>query len=271
MRLWLPVNVQPIEATTNDIVRFNEAIDQALAESVVTYSGRVARTRDLFLAILGHDLRGPLATMAVAGEVLQNASLADDRRLEVGASVERNATLMRGIIDDLLGYARTQLASTIPIVPTPGDLLAVCKAAIENASAVYRDCSFELHASGDLTALFDSVRLHQLVTNLLLNAAEHHATGSEVAVHCEGEPDMLVVRVHNRGTVIPDDAIETIFAPLTQLSRRGQAPSRPGMSLGLGLFVAREIASAHGGTITVASSDTEGTEFALRLPRRIDR
>lgn len=103
MRLWLPKNDQSPDATTNDIVRFNEAIDQALAESVVTYSGRVSHTRDLFLAILGHDLRAPLATMAAAQELLKLTDLADDRRIEIGGKVDRSVTLMRGIIDDLLG------------------------------------------------------------------------------------------------------------------------------------------------------------------------
>lgn len=267
MRLWLPRNSQAPDATTNDIVRFNEAIDQALAESVVTYSGRVSRTRDLFLAILGHDLRGPLATMAVAGELLQRPDLTDERRLDVGAKVDRSATVMRAIIEDLLGFARIQLGSAIPIKREPGELRAICETAIENANAVYSDCPFLLSTEGDLTGSFDSVRLHQLVTNLLLNAAQYRMKDSQVAVFAEGEPDLLTIRVHNQGSPIPEESMEAIFAPLTQLSANGKDDSRPRTSLGLGLFVGREIASAHGGTITVKSNDKEGTEFTVRLPR----
>lgn len=117
MRLWLPKNNQPSEATTNDIVRFNEAIDQALADSVVSYSSRVSRARDLFLAILGHDLRAPLATMAMAGQLFKRADFDEERRREVGARVDRSAILMRDMIDDLLGYARIQLGSKIPVNP----------------------------------------------------------------------------------------------------------------------------------------------------------
>jgi signal transduction histidine kinase len=269
MRLWLPKNNQSPEATTNDIVRFNEAIDQALAESVVTYSGRVARTRDMFLAILGHDLRGPLATMAVAGELLQRPDLADDSRLEVGAKVDRSATLMRGMIDDLLGFARIQLGSAIPVKTALVDLREICKTAIENSSAVYPDCPFLFNAEGDLTGLFDGLRLHQLVTNLLLNAAQYRAKDSQVVVSGAGDPDMVTLCVHNQGPVIPEESIEAIFTPLSQLSGDGQNDSRPKTSLGLGLFVAREIASAHGGMITVKSNDLEGTEFTVRLPRKV--
>lgn len=269
MRLWLPRNSQSGDATTNDIVRFNEAIDQALAESVVTYSGRVAHTRDLFLAILGHDLRGPLATMAVAGELLQRPDLADDRRLDVGAKVDRNARLMRAIIDDLLGFARVQLGSTIPVKPAPGDLREICETAIESSNAVYPDCSFLFSAKGDLTGSFDSIRLHQLVTNLLLNAAQYRAKDSQVAVIGEGDADLLTIRVHNQGKKIPEESLEAIFTPLAQLAKDAQEDPRPKTSLGLGLFIAREIASAHGGTITVRSNDEEGTEFRVLLPRTV--
>lgn len=267
MRLWLPKNGQSPEATTNDIVRFNEAIDQALAESVVTYSGRVARTRDMFLAILGHDLRAPLATMAAAGELLKLSNLADDCRIEVGGKVDRSATLMRGIIDDLLGFARIQLGSTIPIKPAPGNLHEVCQTAIENSSATYPDCSFLLNAEGDLTGTFDSTRLHQLVTNLLLNAAQYRAKGSPVRLSVVSDLDELTIRVHNLGDVIPEESVEAIFTPLIQLSADEKDDPRPRTSLGLGLFVAREIASAHGGSIAVKSNEKEGTEFKVRLPR----
>jgi signal transduction histidine kinase len=267
IRLWLPKSEQSVDATTNDIVRFNESIDQALAESVITYSERVTRTRDLFLAILGHDLRAPLATMAMAGELFKHDDLGEKRRREVGARVDRSAILMRDMIDDLLEYARIQLGSTIPINPVPGDLGKVCEAAIENSSAVYPDCPFPFDAQGDLTGTFDSIRLHQLVTNLLLNAAQYRAHDTAVVVSAVGGPDTISIRVHNHGGVIPEKSLEAIFTPLTQLSGGEHDDPRPKTSLGIGLFVAREIASAHGGTIIAKSDIKEGTEFTFLLPR----
>ena len=131
--------------------------------------------------------------MAIAGELLQRPDLADDRRLEVGAKVDRCVTLMRGIVDDLLGFARIQLGSTIPIKPAPGNLREVCETAIDNSSAAYPNCPFLLNAEGDLTGTFDSIRLHQLVTNLLLNAAQYRAKDSPVVVFAAGAPDMLTI------------------------------------------------------------------------------
>lgn len=269
LRLWLPDNGEDKDKTANDIIRFDEAIDQALAESVVTYSGRVTRTRDLFLAILGHDLRGPLATMAAAGELLKRPGVPEDRRLELGAKVDRSATMMRAIIDDLLGFARVQLGSHIPIKPVAGDLRHVCETALEDSRAAYPDCPFQLQAEGDLTGSFDGTRLHQLFTNLLLNAAQYRSLDSPVVVSAQGDSDTLTVRVQNHGTVIPEESLEAIFAPLTQLAKEVQSDARPRTSLGLGLFVAREIASAHGGTITVKSNAIEGTEFTVHLPRSL--
>lgn len=268
LRLWMRHSDNPVDDTTNDIIRFNEAIDQALAESVITYSARVTRTRDLFLAILGHDLRAPLATMANAGELLKKPDLQDAIRLDLGAKVDRSATLMRGIIDDLLGFARVQLGSQIPIAARNGDLRQVCENALDDSRAVYPNCSFELHADRDLAGSFDSTRLHQLFTNLLLNAAQYRAKDSPVVLSVRSDADFFTARVHNFGTAIPEDSLESIFRPLTQLTKDVETDRRPKSSLGLGLFVAREIASAHGGSITVRSNATEGTEFTVRLPRK---
>ena len=207
--------------------------------------------------------------MAMAGELLKLGELDDERRLELGAKVDRSTTFMRDMIDDLLGYARIQLGSTIPVKPAPGDLREVCEKAIENSSAVYPDCPFKFDAQGDLTSQFDSTRLHQLVTNLLLNAAQYRALNSAVVLSAAGTPDMLTICVLNQGSVIPEESIEAIFAPLTQLSGDGKDSPRPKSSLGLGLFIAREIASAHGGNITVKSNETLGTEFTVLLPRTV--
>lgn len=265
LRLWLREAGPATDETTNDIVRFNEAIDQALAESVITYSGHVVRARDLFMGILGHDLRAPLATMAMAGEILTRPDVTDAHRLEAGTRVKRSTALMSAMINDLLGYAQSHLGSGMPIRRQPGDLRAICETAIEDASAMHQACHFELHAEGDLAGSLDSIRLHQLFTNLLLNAAQYREQKSRVVMSAQGDSDTLMVRVKNKGPAIPEESLQTIFSPLSQLSNASSV--RPRNSLGLGLFVAREIASAHGGSITVKSNDVDGTEFTVYLPR----
>jgi signal transduction histidine kinase len=270
LRLWLPAVGQFTDGTLVDTVRFNEAIDQALAESVVTYSAQAARARDLFLAVLGHDLRAPLATMSMVGEYLCKSEEAAARVSQVGERVKRSAALMGAMVNDLLEYTRAELGGAMPMHPGKTDIRDICKSAVEDASAMNPNCVFKLDAGGgeDLVGVFDGTRLHQLVCNLLINAAQYRESGSPVMIVARGESEAIWIQVMNRGKPIPDEALQSIFQPLVQLSIEGQQNGRPATSLGLGLFVAREIAYAHGGTITAISNETDGTVFTVRLPKK---
>lgn len=267
LRLWLPQITQVTEATSNEMLRFNEAIDQALAESAVTYSEQASRTRDTFLAILGHDLRSPLAAMAMAGDYLTMPEVGTSRTLQIGARVKRSAATMATMVNDLLEYARTQLGGNIPITPHQADMKDICQAALHDAGAVHPDCPFELDASGDLTGSFDSARLQQVVTNLLNNAAQYRAKEHPVTILARGEVSAVIVQVKNFGPVIPSESLQAIFNPLVQLSIKEEQEGPPSTSLGLGLFISREITVAHGGTIAAESSETSGTVITVRLPR----
>lgn len=267
LRLWLPQVTQMSDEVVADMVRFNEAIDQALAESVITYSKHAAVVRDTFLAILGHDLRSPLATMAMAGDYLSQPATRADVTLQIGLRVKRSAATMGAMVNDLLEYARTQLSGNLPIARTRINVKEVCQAAVEDATAAHPECPFELHASGNLVGYFDGVRLQQVLSNLLNNAAQYRGTDRPVAVSVEGGPETLLLKVCNFGAVIPPASLEKVFEPLVQLPVGEQQLGRPATSLGLGLFIAREITEAHGGTISVESNETFGTTFSVHLPR----
>jgi signal transduction histidine kinase len=267
LRLWLAQVGAMSADRADEMVRFNEAIDQALAESIVTYSARADQTRDLFLAILGHDLRAPLSTMSLAGQLLLRPDTPPEKVLQIAARVKRGAHLMVSMVDDLLGYTRTQLGSGMPMTLLAADLGNICQSAIEDAKAVHPACEFELSTAGELAGAFDSVRLHQLCTNLFVNAAQYGAKGSAVRVDARGEGDEVVLRVTNFGAVIAQASLQAVFQPLIQLDAEEDQDARPRTSLGLGLFVAREIALAHGGAIAATSSEADGTTFTVRLPR----
>ncbi|MES3024053.1 MAG: HAMP domain-containing sensor histidine kinase [Pseudomonadota bacterium] len=268
LRLWLPTLTEMSGASSYEMVRFNEAIDQALAESIVTYSARADQTRELFLAILGHDLRAPLATMSLAGDLLARNITDPDVLSQVGARVRRSARLMASMVDDLLGYTRTQLGSGMPITLQLTDIKMVCEATIEDASATHPDTNFVLSAEGDVTAEFDPVRLHQLFVNLLVNAAQYGTKGEPVAMAVSPEAGCVLIQVNNKGDIIPAESLLTIFRPLVQLAANEEGgDGRPPTSLGLGLYVAQEIAMAHGGTIDVTSTPGSGTTFTVRLPK----
>lgn len=267
LRLWLPLVAQITDETVREMVRFNEAIDQALAESIVTYTARADQVRELFLAILGHDLRAPLSTLALAGELLARAPNAEETA-RIAARVRRGSRLMTGMVNDLIGYTRTQLGSGMPMALATVDLGEVARSALEDASSTHPATRFESSVQGDLVGCFDSVRLHQLFTNLLVNAAQHGTGGEPVLMQVAGDPEAVTVQVRNRGTPIPRASWESIFQPLVQLPGDEADRNVTRTSLGLGLFVAREIAALHQGTIRVDSDEASGTTFTVRLPRQ---
>lgn len=267
LRLWLPQVQRMTSDVADEMVRFNEAIDQALAESVVTYSARADHMRELFLAILGHDLRAPLSSMSMAGDLLARKQIDLAQAKEIGGRVKRGARLMSSMVDDLIGYTRTQLGGGMPTQLREVDLGDICRAAMDDAHATHPGTRFELDADPGLQGQYDPVRLHQLLTNLMVNAAQYGTRGAAVRIAARAHPDALTVAVTNDGPVIPPASLESIFSPLIQLPGDGDSEERPRTSLGLGLFVAREIAMAHGGSLTVASSADCGTTFTAHLPR----
>ncbi len=265
LRRWLPRSDLSAPSTLDAVVRFNEAIDQALAESIVTYSERADDTRELFLAVLGHDLRGPLAIMSLAGDVMSRTAPDSKRDPELGLRLKRAARFMSNMVDDMIGFTRTRLGAGLSIARQPVDVGAACAAAVTYAEAMHPSCTFELETEGDLTGLYDATRLQQLLVNLLGNAGQHGAPHATIHIRARGAQDRVDIEVRNQGAVIPAASLERIFEPLVQLDKDGDKPV-PSASLGLGLFIAREIARAHGGSLGV-TSDTTGTVFTASLPR----
>lgn len=265
MRLWLPHADRLDEDSTREMVRFNEALDRALAESIVAYSERTNQTRELFLAVLGHDLRAPLATLSLSATLLARPDLGEARRTVIAGNVTRSTRLMQRIVNDLLGFTRTQLGKGLPIereVTVLGDVL---QAALEDARAAHPNTQFEADVDGVLTGCYDGTRLYQLFVNLFVNAAQHGRPDTPVRIEARRQDDRHLVHVTNQGAPIPEDALRSIFKPLVQLHGDGD-DDRPRTSLGLGLFISREIAEGHGGTITVCSDRARGTRFTVDLP-----
>jgi signal transduction histidine kinase len=270
LRLWLPRVVHFDASVAQDMVRFNETIDQALAESILTYSDKGANTRDTFLAMLGHDLRSPLSSVTMAGYLLhKRPSMPPEEIRAIGANLLRSARSMTAMVNDLLEFARLQLGGPIPVHPVLLDLAPLCEDALKDARASHPDCEFELESVGELTCNVDAPRMKQVLSNLLNNAAQYSTPGHPVRLTATGSTDAVSLQVRNYGSVIPAAAMPAIFEPLVQLATDESDRGRPATSIGLGLYIAREMTLAHGGTIEVSSSDSEGTVFAVRLPRML--
>ena len=267
LRLWLRSGAED-ETAVYQMTRFNEAIDQALAESIANYSDEVARSRDTFLAILGHDLRSPLSAIANSGLYLSSPGLLPaGGPLNAAKTVNRSAARMSGMIKDLLEYTRARLGRAIPISPEVGSMEEICRTAFHEIRAVHPERSFKLETSGDLSGRFDAERFQQVLVNLLENAVRHGDRTQPITLSAHGDPLQVTVRVKNHGQPIPEDQLQVIFNPLVQIpSALVDEASGPSTSLGLGLYIAKEIVTMHGGTLE-AESSTNGTIFSAHLPR----
>ena len=270
MLLWKHFDTETVTPDAlDDILRFNEGLDKALAESVQRYSSEVSASRDMFLAVLGHDLRGPLSGIRMSSLVLAKPNLDDAARHKAAARIQRASTEMGSLITDLLEYTRTRLGAGMPMALADCDAGAVCEEALEGIRAGCPEQTFVHTLLGDLHLQADAPRLHQVLSNLLANAVQHGESGAPITLRATGEPDAVVLTVGNQGKPIAPDALPAIFEPLVRApSAEAQAQERSKTSLGLGLFIVREIVLGHGGTITVQSTIEAGTQFTVRLPRR---
>lgn len=252
----------------DEVDRFNKAIDKALTESVTCYASNVAAVRDMFLAVLGHDLRSPLQSIEMATRVLVSPNLSEAARLETAMRVGRASKMMDVLITDLLQFIRSRLGFGIPIDRAECDLRAACDEALDIAKASDPNRKFIEHISGDLQIHADGARLREALSNLLSNAVQHGDKEAPITLRAVGETDFIVLAVANSGKPIPQDVLKIIFDPLVQApSTTSDLSNRSKTSLGLGLFIAREIVLSHGGKIDVQSSAESGTVFTICLPR----
>jgi signal transduction histidine kinase len=251
-----------------EIARFNEGIDQALAESVERYSAGVEASRDMFLAVLGHDLRGPLSGINMSNRILSKPGLSEEAKLKAGLRIGRASQAMNHLITDLLEFTRTRLGSGIPIERSACDVQQLCEEALEAVRASYPEREFVLQFSGRLDAQADAPRLHQALSNLLYNAVQHGDRNTPIFLSAVGDDRAIVLRVSNAGKPLAASALQIIFEPLVQAPNATNEPhERSKTSLGLGLFIVREIVRGHGGEVTVQSSTEAGTVFTMTLPR----
>ena len=267
LRLWLPMLKSVTKATAEDIARFHEGVDQALQESAIQFALKTDRARDTFLAILGHDLRNPLTTMTMAGNFLTRDGEGSERTLQIGLRVKRSAAAMTIMVNDLLAFARTELGGKMPIFRGLGDLRDIAQASIDEAATAHPECAFQLSCHGDTIGDFDGPRLSQVFSNLLNNAAQYRGDARPVELDVTEQGDAYTITVTNYGHPIAPNSLRSIFDPLVQLSVSGAQKGPASTSIGLGLFIAREITIDHGGTIDVQSDVANGTVFSIVLPR----
>lgn len=214
--------------------------------------------KDLILGVLGHDLRSPVTAICASAELLLKDEKAEERRaalVRITSSAHRMDRMVRSLVD----YARTYFGGGVPIFAAPARMDRVCRRVIDEVEATHPDRPIALDVVGNVEGSWDEDRVAQALCNLVVNAVEHAA--GEVRVEVAGGADEVAVSVSNAGP-FPEALRATLFEPF----RKGDAGGR---GLGLGLFIVREVAAAHGGRVELMTSDgvTRFTTYWPRYPR----
>lgn len=224
---------------------------------------RTARFREHFLGVVSHDLRNPLSAILAGANALLHAGTLDEWQGRAVARIARSAAGMERMIGDLLDFTRVRLGDGFPLEPVPTHLDTLCQEVLEELEVAWPSREVRSQLSPLPPGLWDRHRLVQVVSNLVGNALQHSPDSTPVTVTVRAEGPIAVLEVHNGGSAIPPQLQPHLFEPF----RRGpHAHGRRG--LGLGLYIAHEIVRAHGGGISVRSSEEDGTTFSVRLPLR---
>ncbi len=271
LRLWNESLPSLVIEDFKDIARFDESLDQSLASAVASYSNRVDESRKMFLAILSHDLRNPVHCIRMATHVI-SATKDDPDLAEPLSMIENSAEAMTRLISDLIDFSSSGLGRTLPLNRGPVNLIELCREVIASYRTTHPKRALRFCSEGDINGVWDAGRLRQVISNLLGNALQHGSAEGQVelSVRLEGsspEESAVVLSVHNEGAPIPPEVLPTIFDPLKRYTTRESASHRTPGSIGLGLYIVREIVAAKGGTVDVESTAEKGTTFTVRIPR----
>jgi signal transduction histidine kinase len=262
-RMWLD-SASITADSVAQLTRFNEAIDQILAEGVSKFTERLDRDADLFAASVGHDLSNPVNAIAISVPLLSvGGNLTDDQRY-AAARIERAAGRLGAMLSELRDFTRTRLGGLAHIETAARDVGALIRNVVDELAPIYGGRRIKCECKGDLVATVDAKRIAQLVSNLVANGLQHGPSDADVTVTAVGDEDSLTVEIHNAGSAIDPARMNTIFDP-------GSPRTTDEGHLGLGLYIAQQIVLAHDGSLGVRSTDETGTTFSVRLPRRSSR
>ncbi|WP_418317884.1 ATP-binding protein [Piscinibacter sakaiensis] len=250
-------------ASEREAQRQLSAAQQELERQRAVAEDRAAFAEQM-IGIVSHDLRNPLMAIQTSATLLGAGELGRAQRRAADA-IGRAVTRSNRLIQDLLDLTRARIGNGLRIYATEIDLHQVVAAAVDELRLAHPNRTVDHRTSGSGRCKADADRLAQLVGNLVTNALNYGDAFAPVTVTSGGDGDLCELLVHNTGKPIPAEQLPTLFDAMTRGSGSGGASPQ---SVGLGLFIVREIARAHAGKVTVASSASEGTTFVVTLPAR---
>jgi signal transduction histidine kinase len=267
------IDARPAKVSEQRVVRMFEVFAQLIAiqldsekrqwttEAQLMNERETANLREQFIAVLGHDLRNPLAAVSATAEILIRKTAEPDL-LMMGKRLKTTVARMARLIDDVMDFARGRLGSGLSVTRQPVDNLAPqLRAVVDELRDANPSRTLTCNLAIDRPVSCDPSRLQQLLSNLLGNALTHGSADKQVNVEAKIEEDHLVLSVTNGGDPLAADYLVRIFEPYWR-----PPTSVPGGGLGLGLYICKQIVNAHGGTLEVISSQDQGTRFTARIP-----
>lgn len=250
--LFKPVDPQILRGKVNVFVTLEQQRQQLQ---------HAARMREMFIGVLGHDLRNPLNAILMAAELIQLSS-SDKAIADTIQLVFRSGHRMAGLIDQLLDVSRFRLGGGITLFPQPADLRELTDQVLSEFEDLRQ--RFQVEVFGDPMGTWDTDRVLQVVSNLVGNAIRYSPPGSPIRIRIQGQhKDTVDFQIHNDGTPIPEGLQGVLFEPFRG-SEGGVSKSK---GLGLGLYITKEIVLAHGGMVSFESSEESGTYFIVNIPR----
>lgn len=276
IKLWGKANPHINTIDIVDLTRFNEAVDQELAESVSHYTQKVSYSKDLFLGILSHDLATPLNVVSMSAQLMLNIGALDkkqtldERQTMLVKQIYESTSRITKIVSDLLDVTRARFGSGLPVVRAPMDMGFVSRQLVDELRIAHPTRTILLKVQGDVKGEWDKARIGQVLSNLIGNAIQYSFKDSSIDVVVKGTLDEVVLSVHNEGVPVPVEKRKTIFDALSRaVTDQGDHPGT--INLGLGLYITNDIVASHGGTIDVTSTEEEGTTFTARFPRFVNQ
>ena len=216
------------------------------------------------IGIVSHDLRNPLGAITMAAGLLQASPGLNERQLKAAQRIASSCERATRLIRDFLDFTQARLGTGIPLKRRPTDLDDVTRHVVDEVLQAHPERQVLVETGGDSHGEWDPDRIAQVLTNLVGNALAYSPPGTPVHVRTRSEPGSAVLEIHNQGTPISPELLPRLFEPLT---RGAPTTGQQSRSIGLGLYIVREILQGHGGTVDVASAADTGTTFTVRLPR----
>jgi signal transduction histidine kinase len=215
------------------------------------------------IGIVSHDLRNPLNAIGMATALLLQRGRLDDQHVKIVTRIMSSSERAVRLIRDFLDFTQARASGRIPVTLVEANISEIAVQAFEEVHLMYPGREATISHSGEATGSWDADRIAQMVGNLVSNAFQHSGASGVVRVRTHGDAGEVVIEVHNDGPPIPKAIIARLFEPF----QRGETSSNSGRSVGLGLYISRQIVEAHGGAIDVRSVPGDGTLFRVRLPR----